>query len=508
MVPVDGHETQVAPNTFIGSGVFCCVVLLCFTVTCGYAMVLPSLWPLMQHLGANHVEYSIAAASFSSGAFCGMLGLGALADHLSPKPILLIATGVATLGCALYTVPLSPGMVYPARFLWGLAAGTWPVVLATVRRCSASMGELSRATMLASQAQTLGYVAGPGVAWLASLVDTSVTVYEGVEVQWLLPAVIAAALLLCCFSAMAVLNWPGRPERGADVRRKTPAGLWAIIGLQMVVNCLLAAILAVVECTGPAITITEYGWSTTQNAVFWFGQAIIGFCTSTLLSGGIVERWSTAPPHLSVEMWLAQGDRSNSAFAHALVLLMSAVQTPIRAVSRITLTEGRCITVRLQLPEKELSKAAAELDSVPQVLHIRRVVKSAVYHSVVVVATQAVLLACSLAMIRFTDLDRPVSSSRYTTASLIAATAWTPAFISNLICQQRVVPPSQAGWLFALQGALACASRALAPIWGVPIWHHMGMSALFMVISGLYAAGMALSLAALHHHHGQSVREY
>lgn len=41
-----------------------------------------------------------------------------------------------------------------------------------------------------------------------------------------------------------------------------------------------------------------------QNAVFWFGQAIIGFCTSTLLSGGIVERWSTAPPHLSVEMWL------------------------------------------------------------------------------------------------------------------------------------------------------------------------------------------------------------
>lgn len=66
------------------------------------------------------------------------------------------AAGVATLGCALYTVPLSPGMVYPARFLWGLAAGTWPVVLATVRRCSASMGELSRATMLASQAQTLG----------------------------------------------------------------------------------------------------------------------------------------------------------------------------------------------------------------------------------------------------------------------------------------------------------------------------------------------------------------
>ena len=27
---------------------------------------------------------------------------------------------------------------------------------------------------------------------------------------------------------------------------------------------MLAAILAVVECTGPAFTITEYGWTTTQ----------------------------------------------------------------------------------------------------------------------------------------------------------------------------------------------------------------------------------------------------
>ena len=81
---------------------FTCIILLTFAAASGYALVLPSLWPLMEHLGAGHSAYSVSAACFSMGALTGMLILGVLADYCAPKPILLVATG-------LLSVPRHPG---------------------------------------------------------------------------------------------------------------------------------------------------------------------------------------------------------------------------------------------------------------------------------------------------------------------------------------------------------------------------------------------------------------
>lgn len=35
-------------------------------------------------------------------------------------------------------------------------------------------------------------------------------------------------------------------------------------------------------------------------------------------------------------------------------------------------------------------------------------------------------------------------------------------------------PAPSAGFLFAVQGALGCAARAVAPMWSVPLWHRAG----------------------------------
>ena len=127
--------------------------------------------------------------------------------------------------------------------------------------------------------------------------------------------------------------------------------------MHMVVACNLASVLAVAESAGPAFTSTVYGWSTTKNSVFWFGQAFLGFGAAVVLTGGVLEKRVSTGPHLRIEMLLVDEDPSNAVLAQALAIVTSAIGPPITGVSSLSVVGGRRVVMRIHLPAAQLKQA-------------------------------------------------------------------------------------------------------------------------------------------------------
>eukprot|EP00730_Choanoeca_flexa_P003488 TRINITY_DN11421_c0_g2_i3.p1 TRINITY_DN11421_c0_g2~~TRINITY_DN11421_c0_g2_i3.p1 ORF type:complete len:445 (+),score=105.64 TRINITY_DN11421_c0_g2_i3:163-1497(+) len=137
-----------------------------------YAVILPSAWLYLQHLGADHKFWlSASISAFSVANFIFSPIYGRIADKFSTKTILLISNVFEMLGNLLYLCANDVYSNIEGRFIAGLGAAAGSAIFAYIIRCASSPLEVNSNMGAVMTARAVGLIVGPAFNFLLIKVD-------------------------------------------------------------------------------------------------------------------------------------------------------------------------------------------------------------------------------------------------------------------------------------------------------------------------------------------------
>ncbi|EDQ90232.1 uncharacterized protein MONBRDRAFT_31978 [Monosiga brevicollis MX1] len=137
-----------------------------------YAVILPSAWLYLQHLGADHkfwLSASISAFSLANFVFSPIYGR--IADRFSTRSILIISNCFEIVGNLLYLVANDTYSNVEARFIAGMGAAAGAAIFAFIIRCASSPMEVNSNMGWIMTARAVGLIVGPAFNFLLVKVD-------------------------------------------------------------------------------------------------------------------------------------------------------------------------------------------------------------------------------------------------------------------------------------------------------------------------------------------------
>ncbi len=255
---------------------------LCITVfvdQLGFGMVLPLLPVYLSSMPVPAHAVSAAVSLYSLMQFLGLPVLGTISDRRGRKPVLLACLAATAAAYALLSLARTPGLVYAAIGMGGLAAGSSSVAQAAAAESSDGQARV-RALGLLSIAFGAGITIGPAAGGLL-----------GHTKSWL-PVALAAALALlnAGFGSVALKGTAARP-------RSEPAGGRRLLPVAALVPalradrlrplyaavCLLNIALIVVPTTTAVYASARFGWNAGDTGVLFAVLAALAVAAQALL---------------------------------------------------------------------------------------------------------------------------------------------------------------------------------------------------------------------------------
>lgn len=133
-----------------------------------FAIVMPSLWPYLHTLSSSKSFLAWVVAFYSVGEAIGAVYFGRMADRLSTRYVMLVATGCGLVGSTLYVLAeafpkggLGPWLVFVGRFAQGMWTGGSQAVQTTFLAAVLPIDELTPAIVTLNAYACLGFVIGP-----------------------------------------------------------------------------------------------------------------------------------------------------------------------------------------------------------------------------------------------------------------------------------------------------------------------------------------------------------
>lgn len=139
-----------------------------FLSCCSFAVVMPSLWPLLHSLNSDKRFLAWVVASYSIGEAIGALLFGAISTSTSTTAVMLIATVLGAAGSILYfiaelfpTQHIGPWLILVGRFSQGMWTGGAQAVQQSYLAKTLPYAELTGTTVTMNGFACLGFVLGP-----------------------------------------------------------------------------------------------------------------------------------------------------------------------------------------------------------------------------------------------------------------------------------------------------------------------------------------------------------
>ncbi|CAN8067944.1 unnamed protein product, partial [Agarophyton chilense] len=135
-----------------------------------FAIVLPSLWPYLQRLGAQESFLAYVVAIYSVGEGLGAMLFGWLFSRLRATTVLQHASALGIIGSVLYLAAYDArdahgrALVLVSRLLCGLWTGGAQAVQQAYLHRTLSAARITSATVELSTSACVGFVAGPALA--------------------------------------------------------------------------------------------------------------------------------------------------------------------------------------------------------------------------------------------------------------------------------------------------------------------------------------------------------
>jgi len=192
--------------------------LVLFLNSTGFSILLPSLWPFLQYLSptVNYSFLGIAAAGYSIGQLIAspMVGKWSTVRGKVTLPVqtCMFLGIIGNLIYALSTFARADGHASSPAALWcvcvgrvisGLGAGCIAIARSyhgTVTSLDERTGVVSKGSM----AQAMGFIVGPGLSFLTSLVHKGVTINGWELSQYTMPAYLSVVLIAVNMVIVAV----------------------------------------------------------------------------------------------------------------------------------------------------------------------------------------------------------------------------------------------------------------------------------------------------------------
>lgn len=147
------------------------LLLTVFLACVSFAIVMPSLWPYLEGLGASKRFLALVVSFYSVGEGVGAVVFGALAARRRTRAVMLEATLIGGVGSALYaTAPLwrdprlGAGAVFLARFAQGVWTGGAQAAQQTHLAKTLPVELLTATTVAINAYACFGFVMGPSFA--------------------------------------------------------------------------------------------------------------------------------------------------------------------------------------------------------------------------------------------------------------------------------------------------------------------------------------------------------
>lgn len=185
-----------------------------FLACVSFAIVMPSLWPYLQQLGADKRFLALVVSFYSVGEGIGAILFGSIAPHYRTRTVMVWATIVGAFGSALYaTAALWPRagvgawMIFLGRFSQGLWTGGAQAAQQTHLSKTLPIDQLTSTTVTINAYACFGFVVGPAFGLLFEAIPSfcilgtplCVTQLTSPGYFVLLSAIATVALFVYCF---------------------------------------------------------------------------------------------------------------------------------------------------------------------------------------------------------------------------------------------------------------------------------------------------------------------
>jgi len=164
----NGSSPKVKERQTAGVKDIALMIFINFLSFVCFAIVLPSLWPFLKHLGAKKSLIGWAVAVNSFGTFIASPVLGKWADWRGVKEVIFGSLIIMIIGNGLYSVSMNIPVLMAARFIVGVAAANYAPASAYLSYATHPKDRLTVMT-LNSAASILGFILGPALATLLTL---------------------------------------------------------------------------------------------------------------------------------------------------------------------------------------------------------------------------------------------------------------------------------------------------------------------------------------------------
>jgi len=192
----------------------CIMLFITFLSSVCFSIVLPSIWPFLETMGASQSVVGWAVAVNSGGSFLASPLFGAWSDRRSSREVILVTLIIMVMGNVLYSLSSNIWMLLAGRFIVGVAAANYAVAQ-TYLSYATTVDNRTKVMAMNSAATVLGFIIGPAFALFTTFGAVNIA---GIAINsYTLPGYVSAALSIF---AMFSLIWLKEVPESFKKRKK------------------------------------------------------------------------------------------------------------------------------------------------------------------------------------------------------------------------------------------------------------------------------------------------
>jgi len=245
----------------------------------GFTVVLPSMaFYITKEVHASTGFYGWVVSIYSVGSLLGSIFFGWWSDRRSSKEPVLVSIIIAAIGNFYYAcatmLPSPEWMLFVARFFVGFGSGSVAVCRAY---CSETTAFDKKAAMMAkvSGAQGIGFVVGPGLGSVLSLLKFKIGIFE--VNQYTAPGHLSALLALVTAVIIVFFYTDFREKKTSQTRKNGSSKEESVVSICLTLFLFFSVIsvFALFETVFVLLSGDKFGWKTPQNGLFFLGNGFV-----------------------------------------------------------------------------------------------------------------------------------------------------------------------------------------------------------------------------------------